>query len=115
MGLYGWYGNFDLRDNRGELTTTSEIQPVRYVTYDEALFRDAAQSTRLEFLSFGVTLQEKDPVQPTTVDPVSPTELPIELIVGVGAAAVVVILVALLVIALICVFGRRKNQPRKKK
>ena len=114
MGLYGWYGNLDSRGNRGELASSSDIQPVQYVDYDEVQFREATQSTRLEFLSFSVTLQEKEPPQATTADPESPTEFPIMLVLGVSAGVVVVLLLVCLVIALVCVFGRKKNNSRKK-
>ena len=114
MGLYGWYGNLDSRGNRGELASRSGIQPIQYVEYDEAQFREAAGSTRLEFLSFSVTLQEKEPPQATTADPESPTEFPIVLVLSVSAGVVVFVLLVCLIIALVCVFGRKRNQPKNK-
>ena len=115
VGLYGWYGRIDSRENRGELAVANGTSPIRYITYDEDLFREVSQSTRLEFLTFSVTLLER-PTPTTTTEPtVAPATIPITLLVGVGVVLVVVVLVVLLIIALVCVFGRRRNQPKKKR
>lgn len=115
MEVYAWYGTIGSRDDRGELSSSSIISPVQYITYDEDVFNRAAESTRLEFLTFSVTLQEKPTPMITTAATNPPATIPVNLLIGVIVTLVVVVLVVLMVIALICVFGRRRNQPKKKK
>lgn len=115
MGLFGWYGRLDSRQSRGELASSTPIPPVQYISYDEVLFGAAADSTRLEFLTFAVTLQDRPTPTVATETTQAPSSIPFELLVGVGVAVVLAVLVVILIIVLVCVFGRKRNQPKKKK
>ena len=115
VGLFGWQGRPVSRENRGELTTAERIPPVEYILYDEALFRDVADSTELEFLAFAVNLVEK-PMPATTTEPTrEPLDLPVELVSGVAVGVVLTILLVILVAVILYVFGRRRKQPKGKK
>ena len=118
--LFGWYGQLDSRENRGELSSSASIEPIRYIDYDELLFREVASSPQLEFLRFGVTLDERPTIPPVTTQPttgpqptMAPQALPVSLLLGVGVAVVVAALVVILIMTLVCVFGRRRNQPNR--
>ena len=115
VSLFGWYGQLDSRENRGELSFNASIKPIRYIDYDEPLFREVSSSSQLEFLGFGVTLDERPTIPPVTTQPTTaPQALPVSLLLGVGVAVVVAALVVILIVTLVCVFGRRRNQPKKK-
>lgn len=114
MALFGWHGQLDSRENRGELASTASIEPVDYILYNVPLFQEVANSIRLEFLRFGVSLDEKPTPTVTTQSTGAPQPLPVTLLLGVGVAVVVAALAVILVVALVCVFGRRRNQPKKK-
>lgn len=86
---------------------------VHYISYDEELFRDVAESTDLDVLTFAVTFQEKS-VPTTTVRPTTPTLLlSIELLVGVAVGVVLAIILLILIVVIVCVFGRRRKQTKK--
>ena len=123
VSLFGWYGQLDSRENRGELSSIAPIEPIRYIDYDELLFREVASSSQLEFLQFGVTLDKRltttapqaPTIPPVTTQPTTaPQALPVSLLLGVGVAVVVAALVVILIVTFVCVFGRRRNQPKKK-
>lgn len=114
MSIFGWYGRLESRDSRGELADADPISPIRYVDYDEALFKEVASSNALAFLSFSVDLEEMATTEAATV-PTEATSLPIPLLLGVGVGVIMVVLVVFMIIALVCVFGRKQHQPKKKK
>lgn len=114
VGLYGWYGGLDSRNERGELSSNSRIPPVEYIIYDEDLFNEVANSDGLFFLTFSVDLREKTVVTTPTVQTVSAASFPVNTVLGVGVAVVLAVLVVVLVIVLVCVFGRRRNKPKNK-
>lgn len=113
--MYGWYGRFDSRGQRGELDSTALIDEVSYIPYNEILFDNVASHTALLSFNFRVELEVKPmPTVATEGTPDPESALPISLLLGVGVAVVVAILVVLLIIAIVCVFGRKRNQPKKK-
>jgi hypothetical protein len=114
VALFGWYGRLDSRENRGELESTASIEPVRYITYEEPVFQEVANSVRLEVFRFRVTLDARPTIPATTQPPESAQALPVTLLLGVGVAVVVAALVVILIVALVCVFGRKRNQPKNK-
>ena len=115
IGFFGWYGRLDSRETRGELQDSTPILPIEYIPYDEELFQRVAESTRLDFLTFRVSLEERT-MPPTTSEPTrASTSVSIELLVGVAVGAVVAVLIVVLIVVIVCVFGRRRHQQPKSK
>ena len=71
--MFGWYGNFDLRDNNGELSSHTPPPPVEYITIDEYLMQhhNIMQHSDITNLTFNVTL-----IVSTVVTTPIPTDLP---------------------------------------
>ena len=112
--VFGWYGSSDYRENRGELNSPNRIQPINYVPYNEELFQGVAEDNSLAFFGFAIELEEKVTTPPPTTMIVT-AAVPLTTIIGVAVAVVIVALVVILVIVLVCVFGRKRDQPKKKK
>ena len=117
--MYGWYGEFEPRDNYGQLS--DDPLPVQYVQYDEEIFEMIADSNTFNPLTFRVNFvpnAETTPPPLQTEGPSVATGGPsLVVIVGVAVGGALGGLVILLIIVLVCVFGRKrdKNKPKKKK
>ena len=117
VDLYGWYGPFQPRGNRGELESSDVIAPIAYIDYDRALFETVAKSQLFFVLTFSVNLQIETV---TTAEPTAATEAPagssfLIPIIGVVVGVVVAVVVLVVLVILVCVLGKRKDDKPKKK
>ena len=115
IGLYGWYGALDARMHRGELEVATPVSPVQYLTNNKMVFSRVSLSERLYVFAFSVSLY----MEPTTTTPTSVTEAPAEFpvypVLGAIVGVVLVVFVLVLLLVSVCVFGKRKNQPKQKR
>jgi len=87
---------------------------VAYIGYDEMLVQTVTRSQRL--LVFAFSLSEvvvTEPVEPTTASE-APTEFPIYIVLGSVGGVVLGALILVLLLAIVCVFGRRRSQEKEK-
>jgi len=118
VDLYGWYGPFEPRGNRGELESSDPVPPkIQYIAYDRALFDTVANSQQLFVFTFSVALQME---ALTTVIPTVVTETPagsfsIFAIIGVVVGVVIAVVVLVVLVILVCVLGKRKDDKPKNK
>ena len=115
VDMFGWYGNSDLRDNNGELSSHILPPPVEYVTFDEYLLQHnrIIQHSDIINLTFNVTLVIPS-IMPTTVPPALPQPVCINdtifyVVISILAAFSFIFLAAL--IATLCCRNYRK-QPQ---
>ena len=120
--VYGWYGQFEPRDNFGELPPATQVNAIQYIDYNEDLFEAIVQSNIFNPLTFRV---EFTPNVETTTSSTTSTTVeepsvagsgpPTAIILGVAVGGALAALVIILIIVLVVVFGRGKKKKTKKK
>ena len=119
--IYGWYGEFDPRENNGEISarelSTSPPSPIQYVEYNQELFELVIESNEFNPLTFRVEFvpNPETTTTTTTKEPTPNGGLSMEVILGVAVGGALGGLLILLIIVIVCVFGRRRDKPKKKK
>ena len=116
--VYGWYGQFERRDNYGELPASQQPSFIQYIEYNEELFEMIVQSNIFNPLTYRVVFERNVPTtlpvivteKPTTTEGISMVVI-LGVAVGGGLAALVIVLIIVLVI----VFGRGRKKSTKKK
>ena len=100
---------------RGELESASSIQPVEYIDYDEMLVRTVTRSQRLFVFAFSVSeVVVTEEVVSTTAASEASSEFPIYIVLGSIGGVVLAALILVLLVAVVCVFGKRRSQEKEK-
>ena len=107
--MYGWYGTYGARDDKGKLPTSAEPDSVSYITYDDVLAESLAASAAFNKFDFGVDIDD-DTVEPPTTAGSSSVD---RVIVGITSAVVVMSLIVVMVIVLVVLIGRRREPKHK--
>ena len=111
--VYGWYNGLydEARNNNGELQQNTNPLEVQYISYSSntKLFSRVALSDQFLTLDFRVSLFEE-----MTVEPTSGPNLTV-IVIGIVCGVVFAGLVIVLIIVLVCVFGRKRDSPRKRR
>ena len=112
--MYGWYGDYSLRDNNGELSSHLPPPPVEYITYSEYLEQHPKiiQTPEISNLTFNVSLMALSPPTVVTAPPAPEPVYCINdgILYGIAAAAAFFLFTTLvLIIVLVCCYRRLKH------
>ena len=115
VDMYGWFGDFGIRNNNGELLSHTVPEPVEYITYDEYLtqHQNIDQSNELKNLTFNVTLITS-PTPLPTVPPSASEPYCFDYRIFYSVAALAGFFLAMFVFVLIILihYCRKSSQPR---
>ena len=110
--VYGWYNGLydEARNNNGELPQNTNPLEVQYISYSSniQLFSRVASSDQFLTFDFRVSLSE------IIGEPTSGPDLTV-IVIGIVCGVVFAGLVIILIIVLVCVFGRKRDSPRKRR
>ena len=121
--VYGWYGEFEPRDNFGQLPPGVTVNSIQYIDYNEELFAEVVRSNvfnpltfRVEFAPTVATTSSTTVATTVQDTPVESGGLPTFIILGVAVGGGLAALVIIMIIVMVIVFGRRgkKNKSKKK-